>query len=133
MTTIASKSIIKQPITAVYDFLSDCNNHKQLMPENVYNWSSTVDGANFTIQNMAKLSIKVSKRVENKEITFIPQEKAPFDLSLTWKLNTVDTHTTEAVFTIMADLNMMMKMIASGPLKKLTDFETAKLKNILEA
>ncbi|QNL48431.1 SRPBCC family protein [Olivibacter sp. SDN3] len=132
MTTIASKCIIKQPIETVYNFLSDCNNHEQLMPENVYNWSSTTDEASFTVQNMTKLSLKIGQRIENKEILFVPVGEAPFDLSLTWKLNMIDATATEAVFTIIADLNMMMKMIASGPLKKLVDFETSKLKNTLE-
>lgn len=132
MTTIESKSIIKQPIEIVYKFLADCNNHKKLMPENVYNWSSTQDEASFTIQNMAKLALVVKERKENEEVLIIPSEKAPFELTLTWKLKPVDPSTSEAIFTIHADLNMMMKMIASGPLKKLTDFQTSKLKEELE-
>lgn len=132
MTTIESKSIINQPIEVVYEFLADCNNHEKLMPENVYNWSSTRDEARFTIQNMAKLALKVQERKENEEVLIVPSEKAPFDLTLLWKLKPVDTSTSEVIFLINADLNMMMKMVASGPLKKLTDFQTAKLKEELE-
>ncbi|MFC6098566.1 SRPBCC family protein [Olivibacter domesticus] len=132
MTTIESKSIINQPIEVVYKFLADCNNHEKLMPENVYNWSSTQDEARFTIQNMAKLALKVKERKENEEVLIVPSEKAPFDLTLLWRLKPVDTSTSEVIFLINADLNMMMKMVASGPLKKLTDFQTAKLKEELE-
>jgi len=132
MTIIESKSIINQPIEVVYTFLADCNNHEKLMPENVYNWSSTVDEARFTIQNMAKLALRIEERKQNEEILFIPSEKAPFDVSLSWKVKSIDPSTTEASFTIHADLNMMMKMVASGPLKKLTDFQTTKLKEALE-
>ena len=39
--------------------------------------------------------------------------------------------TTEATHSIAADLNMMMKMIAVGPLQKLVDHETAQLKTVL--
>lgn len=132
MTTIESKSIINQPIEVVYKFLADCNNHEKLMPENVYNWSSTQDEARFTIQNMAKLALKVKERKENEEVLIVPSEKAPFDLTLLWRLKSVDASTSEVIFLINADLNMMMKMVASGPLKKLTDFQTAKLKEELE-
>src|SRR5690606_41591824 len=133
MTVIESKSIINQPVEKVYNFLADCNNHEKLMPENVYNWSSTKDEASFTVQNMAKLTLRVSERKENQEISIVPSEKAPFDLTLSCKVKSIDPSTSEAVFTIQADLNMMMKMLASGPLKKLTDYQTTKLKEELES
>lgn len=132
MTAIESKTIVKQSIEVVYKFLADCNNHEKLMPENVYNWSSTQDEASFTVQNMAKLALRVKERKENEEILIIPSEKAPFELTLSWKINAIDPSTSEVVLLINADLNMMMKMIASGPLKKLTDFQTARLKEEME-
>lgn len=101
------------------------------MPENIYNWSSTADEARFTIQNMAKLAIKISSRVENQEIIAVPSEEAPFDLELKWSLKDLGNGTTEAKHTISAELNMMLKMMASGPLQKLADSQTAKLKTIL--
>ena len=128
MTTIQSKTIVNKPVNEVYAFLADLNNHQQLMPENIYNWSSTTDEARFTIQNMAKLALKVSSRTENREIIIIPSEQAPFPVELKWTLNDLGDGTTEAVHTISAELNMMMKMLASGPLQKLADHQTEKLK-----
>jgi hypothetical protein len=61
MTLIESKVSINKPINEVFEFLSDLNNHQQLMPENIYNWSSTKDEAKFTIQNMFHLSQKIKK------------------------------------------------------------------------
>jgi carbon monoxide dehydrogenase subunit G len=132
MTIIESKATIDKPINEVYRFLADLNNHQQLMPENIYNWSSTEDEARFTIQNMAKLALKVSSRIENKEIIAIPSEEAPFALELKWSLTETETHT-EVLYSISAELNMMMKMLASGPLQKLADHETATLKKTLKA
>src|SRR5690606_13773364 len=112
-------------------FLSDLNNHEQLMPDNIYNWSSTADEARFTIQNMAKLALTVAERVKNQLIRLVPSEKAPFEVTLRWELEEAAATVTKATFVIDADLNMMMKMIASGPLQKLTDFQINKLKEIL--
>ncbi|MEH6306378.1 SRPBCC family protein [Olivibacter sp. CPCC 100613] len=133
MTIIESKNIVNQPVEKVYDFLANCNNHEKLMPENVYNWSSTENEASFTVQNMAKLTLRVDERKENQEISIIPSEKAPFDLRLTWKVKSIDATSSEAALIIEADLNMMMKMLASGPLKKLADYQTTKLKEELES
>lgn len=131
MTIIESKVLINKPINEVFEFLSDLNNHQQLMPENIYNWSSTKDEARFTIQNMAKLAIKISSITENKEIIATPTEEVPFALELKWTLNDDGNGQTEAVHAISADLNMMMKMIVAGPLQKLVDHQTNALKNIL--
>ena len=95
------------------------------MPENIYNWSSTLDTANFTIKNMAKLGVKVSKRIENNEIIIIPED-APFDLEMKWQLSS-SNNGTDVLYTVTADLNMMMKMLASGPLQKLVDHQTQSL------
>lgn len=131
MTTIQNNVTIEKSVQEVFTFLTDLNNHEQLMPENIYNWSSTADEARFTIQNMAKLALKVAERIEDQEIKLVPSEKAPFDVTLKWTLSTVSANVTVATFTIEADLNMMMKMIASGPLQKLADFQVNKLKEIL--
>ncbi|UKT66069.1 SRPBCC family protein [Pedobacter mucosus] len=131
MTIIESTVEVSKPINEVYTFLSNMNNHQQLMPDNIYNWESTEDVARFTIQNMAKLAIKISERVENKELTAIPSEKAPFDIELKWTVTDNGNGTTTAKHIISADLNMMMKMLASGPLQTLVDHQTEKLKEIL--
>lgn len=131
MTIIESKVLISKPVNEVFEFLSDLNNHQQLMPENIYNWSSTKDEARFTIQNMAKLAIKISSIIENKEIIATPTEEVPFALELKWILNDAGDGQTEATHAISADLNMMMKMIVAGPLQKLVDHQTNTLKDIL--
>lgn len=132
MTVIESTTEVNLPVEKVYAFLADMNNHQQLMPENIYNWSSTEDEASFTIQNMAKLAIKITSRIENKEIIAVPTEKAPFDLELKWTVADNGNGGTTASHIISADLNMMMKMLAAGPLKKLADHQTERLAEILK-
>lgn len=132
MTVIESTTEINLPVANVYAFLADLNNHQQLMPENIYNWSSTKDEASFTIQNMAKLAIKISEREENKYLKAIPTEKPPFDVELKWSVEDNGNGGARATHTISADLNMMMKMLASGPLQKLADHQTSRLNEVLK-
>jgi carbon monoxide dehydrogenase subunit G len=130
MTIFESKVTINRPVHEVYSFLTDLNNHRLLMPDNVQDWSSTFDTASFSIKNMAKLSLVVESRVEDCEIKIIPSEKPPFDLELRWTLLPGGGHS-EVTFTISADLNMMLKMLASGPLQKLAEHETQTLVSII--
>lgn len=131
MTVFKNNTILNKPLQEVYNFLADLNNHEQLMPENIYNWSSTADEARFTIQNMAKLALKVSERIENQTIVCIPAEEAPFALTLRWTLEEQAAGVVNASFALEAELNMMMKMMASGPLQKLVDHQVNRLKEIL--
>jgi carbon monoxide dehydrogenase subunit G len=130
MTNFESKVSLSADVNTVYAFLSDLNNHQKLMPSNIYNWSSTADEARFTIQNMAKLALKVSSRIENQEINIVPAEEAPFAVEMKWTI-THNGSETEAKLIVSAELNMMMKMLASGPLQKLVDHQTSALKDIL--
>jgi hypothetical protein len=131
MSIFESKIELNKPVTEVYSFLADFNNHKNLMPDNISNWSSTPNEANFSIQNMANLSLKISNRIENQTIIIVPAGQVPFNVDMRWVVADLGNNTTEAILTISAELNMMMKMMASGPLKKLVDHQTASLKKIL--
>lgn len=131
MTVIKNSVVIQKPVAELYAFLADMNNHEQLMPDNIYNWSSTADEARFTIKNMAKLALKIDQRVENKLITCLPTEEVPFAIKLAWQLVELQPSETQATFVIEAELNMMMKMLASGPLQKLVDHQVEQLKEVL--
>ena len=130
MSTFKSTTTINRPVNEVYQFLADLQNHEQLMPENVEDWKSTYDEASFSIKNMGNLSLKVKGRVPDREITLIPAQKPPFDIELKWSL-TPGNNDTNVLFTIDANLNMMMKMLASGPLQKLADHETQSILSVL--
>jgi hypothetical protein len=106
------------------------NNHQQLMSESVTDWSSTTNDASFNVQNMLKLSLVIENRIENKEIIITPSGKPPFEMELKWIL-LPNNNQTNVLFTIAAELNMMMKMMVSGPLQKLADHEVQALAKAL--
>jgi len=131
MTIIESKTTIAKPVADVYNFLADLNNHQQLMPDNIYNWSSTATEARFTIQNMAKLAVKIGNLIPDQEVQIVAAETPPFEVELKWLL-LANGDGTDVTYRISADLNMMMKMLVSGPLQKLADHEAARLAEVLK-
>jgi len=131
MTVIQNQAIIDKSVGHVYGFLADCNNHEQLMPDTIYNWSSTRDEARFTVQNMAKLALRIDRRIENSEVRLIPLEKTPFDVILRWELSSQGDNQTVARLIIEADLNMMMKMVAVKPLQQLVDHQVDRLRLLM--
>jgi len=131
MSTFKSTIAINRQAEEVFTFLADFNNHKGLMPDNVVNWSSDYDNAYFEVPNMLKLSLKITERRPNSYIEISPVEKPPFAVKLNWELKS-GNDTSEVTFTITADLNMMMKMMASDPLQKLADHQTQALNSLLK-
>ncbi len=128
MTSIQSeKQTISKPLTEVFTFLANANNHKVLMPDNIYNWSSTEDECKFTIQNMAKLELKISERDAAGKIVIVPSAAAPFDLNIVWTISVIDEHSCSAQMTINADLNPFIKMMAVAPLTKLVNHQVQAL------
>lgn len=129
MTSIQSeKQSIQKPLSEVFTFLANANNHKVLMPENIYNWSSTEDECKFTIQNMAKLELKISERdAANGKITIVPSAAAPFDLNIVWMVTAINDQSCLAQMTINADLNPFIKMMAIAPLTKLVNHQVQAL------
>jgi carbon monoxide dehydrogenase subunit G len=127
MATFESKISINRPVNDVYQFLADFNNHGQLMPDNVQNWSASYNEASFMVQNTIKLSLQIAERAENKAVNIQAINNPPFPVQLNWLLE-ANGDSTNVTFTINAELNMMMKMMVSGPLQKLADHEASSLK-----
>jgi len=107
----------------VFEFLSDFNNFEQLMPEQVTNWKSDADTCTFTIQGMATISLKYTKKEANHLIVVKPEGKTPldFDLSVHMKPDVLDEQKTTAGVEIDAQLNPMMAMMVKKPLQNLVD------------
>lgn len=127
MTIIQSEQVqVNKPLADVFAFLGNANNHQKLMPDSIYNWSSTEDECKFTIQNMAKLELKISERDPAGKVVIIPSAKAPFDIKIEWIL-AENSNGCTAQMNIHADLNPFIKMMAVGPLTKLVNHQAQAL------
>ena len=129
MNTFTSTTQITRPVSDIYAYLSDFNNHRVLMPDNVQAWSSDYNDASFNVQGIT-LKLSITERESNSRIAITPTKKAPFDLKLVWDLAS-NNGTSEITLTITAELNMMMKMMVAGPLQKLADHQTETLARVM--
>ena len=113
----------------VFDFLSDFNNYQKLMPDQVTDWKSTADDCVFTIKGMATLGMKMKEKIPNSSIIIERNGKAPFDFHLSCTIADKGSQS-EAQLFFDADLNPMLKMMASKPLTNFLNLIAAKLKEI---
>lgn len=128
------KSNINAVPEKVYTFLSDFNNFKNLMPEQITGWKSEQDHCSFVVQGFGELKLRIKEKVPNEMITIVPVSsgKIPFVFELVCLLNTADNHTTDCEFFIRHEMPAMISMMASRPLQNLVDILGAKLKTYCE-
>lgn len=115
----------------IYTFLSDFNNFEKLMPEQVTNWKSTNESCSFTIQGMADLAMKMGERTEFSKVIYVSDGNKPFAFDLNTDI-IVNGNDSETQIILNADLNPMLKMMASRPLQNFVNLLVNKLKEVIE-
>lgn len=118
MTRIESHQVtINQTPAEVFNFLSDFNNYRSLMPEQVIDWVSDQQTCSFTIKGMASLGMAIDSTTPNSEIKIKKHGKAPFDFFLTGLISeSSNGSASELKLVFDADLNPFLKMVAEKPL-----------------
>lgn len=102
----------------IFTFLSDFNNFTPLIPpDKVEGWRVEGDECFFKIPNVGDLSLKMIEKVAPATIKIAPAGKVPFEFNFWIQLKSTAPYDTKMKLTIKADLNMMMKMVASKPIQ----------------
>lgn len=134
MTTFNSEQVtIERNNQLIFEFLSDFNNFESLMPPQVSDWESDSEHCSFNIQNMATLGMRYSVKEPFDHIGIVSEGKSPFDFDLHCYLDPVSENSTNVRLQLNADLNMMLKMMASKPLANFVNILAIKIKEESEA
>lgn len=133
MTHIESEKVtVSSPVSKVYSYLLDMNNILPLLPEEkVENWKGEIESCSFTIKGLAGIGMKRESSEENKKITIISHGKNPFDFTLNIHFENISETETIAHIEFDANMNMMIEMMAKGPLTNLFNIMANNLKKQL--
>jgi carbon monoxide dehydrogenase subunit G len=130
MTRLESEKVtVNKTAKEIFDFLCDFNNFKRLMPEQVVDWKSTTDECTFTIKGMATLGMKIVEKTPNTLIRVVKNGSAPFDFTLSCMIEDLQSQCAVQL-AFDADLNPMLKMMASKPLTNFLNLLVHKLKDL---
>ena len=124
---ISEKLESQHNVKDLYIKVSDFNELGKLMPEQIVNWQCDDNTCSFTISGMADIKMHYKERI-NPEKVIIASEKAPFDFEIMITLEEADDIGITLCQTILsADLNPMLSMLASRPLKHLVETINSRL------
>lgn len=121
MTNIESKQgKIAASEEQVFNFLSDLRNLDKYIPsEKVQDWQSSEEACSFSVPQVGKLSLKISEKNPFNLIKVEPEGGAtPFSFKFFVQIKQIEEADTRIKLTLKAELNVMMKTMFKGPLKK---------------
>lgn len=106
----------------VYNFLSNFNNFKHLVPpDKIKNWESSEDRCHFTVDGLGEAGLRIIEKEPYSLIKITGEEGSKFDFYFWIQLKEVESNDTRIKLTIKAELNPMVKMMATKPLQKFVD------------
>lgn len=109
---------IRSNSKAVYTFLNDMRNFKQFLPDGkVDNWHAEEESCSFSVSPVGEAKLKIVDRDPDKQVKYEGNGLNNTNFWLWVQLKELSDKDTRVKITIKADLNPMIKMMASGPLK----------------
>ena len=132
MTTIESDhKTVNVDKETLFNFLSDLNNYEQLVQsDKMSNWESTSESCSFKVMKAYTIAFEKNEVVPTDIIKLKNSEGSPFDFSLNAELKSEAEGSTTVYFKIEADLNPMLKMMASRPLKNLINMMVYRIEKL---
>lgn len=106
----------------IYNFLTDFNNFKNLIPEDkVSNWQSDENSCRFTVSPIGETGVKVVEKKPCKLIKLSSIDENKYNFIFWVQLKQVAENDTHIKLTLQTDINPVMQMMAKKPLQEFLD------------
>ncbi len=131
MKSITAKPLLFQSeVSAFTGFFADMQNFKQIMPEQVEDWSASEQSCTFFIKNLGKLGMM--KGINEVGSYFFPSdESSRLKFTLVFHLHPSAGNGFEGYFELQADMNPMVEMMAKRPLTNFVSILSENLKSLI--
>jgi carbon monoxide dehydrogenase subunit G len=103
----------------VFDFVTDIRNFEQFIPVGtIDNWQADKESCSFSVSMLGTVSFRLTEKELSKKVVFCGDALKKNDFELTLNI-TGDMSSTASVEVVLnADLNPMLKVMASKPIGK---------------
>ncbi len=129
MATFKSPDVvINKNSETFFNKIGNLNNLKDVIPEEIKDFTSTETTCAFKMNGMPKLKLKISEKIEFSKLSLKAVEsQIPFSLDC---LIVDKGDKCQARLEVNAELNMFMKMMAEKPLTQFLNLLASKMQNI---
>ncbi len=128
-TFLSEEKTINHPAGKLFDFLTNLDNFKELLPDQVKNWQSDTTWCTFDIEGTASLGFEIKEK-DSEVIKYKEYGKSPFPFVLLVKMKWLSDSETNVGMEFEASLNPMMKMMIQKPITNLLNLMVDKLNEL---
>jgi carbon monoxide dehydrogenase subunit G len=115
----------------IYAFLSDCNNFQQFAAnDKVKNWQSDSESCSFTVDGAGDVAFRIVERQPNNLVKFSIENAQAENIFLWVQLKIASPGDTRVKLTAKLDVNPVIRMFISKPLKQGLDKIVETLENV---
>ena len=101
----------------VFAFVTDIRNFQRFIPEGtISNWNSEKESCSFNVSMLGTVSVRLSEKKEYSKVVFTGDALKKNDFILTLAISDNAENHAEVRVMLSADLNPMIKMIATKPI-----------------
>jgi carbon monoxide dehydrogenase subunit G len=127
------KVVVNTTRETVFNFLSDLQNLKQLMPDSVSEFTGSADHCTFKISGMGTLGLQVKERLADKSaIQLTSYGKVPFEFTLRIHTEEQSANETLSWMSFEGDVNPFMRMMVEKPIGNFFGYLSHRLKKHYE-
>jgi len=123
---------VKLPAAKLFELAGNCQNMARYMPEQVKDFNATEDTCSFTIENMAKVTLKILEKSPFTYIRYTAENDRNIPLFLELKMNAVAENETDVEVEIDMDIPMFLKPMLQKPLRHFVEALSEKIKTDAE-
>lgn len=100
-----------------FAFVTDIRNFERFIPERTVNdWYAEKESCRFSVSMLGEVNVRLVEKEKYSKVIFSGNALKKNDFSLTINISDNDERPADVRLTLSADLNPMMKMIASKPI-----------------
>ena len=120
MTKFESEiKVVPHPAEKIFTFLSDFDNFGEVVPKDkIKNWQSFGDHCTFEVDMVGEVGLRIVDKNPHDTIKYEAEGNTPVNFFLWVQIKEAAPGDSRIKLTIKADMNPMIKMVASGPITK---------------
>jgi hypothetical protein len=114
----------------VFDFVTDIRNFEQFVPKgNIDNWNAEKESCSFSVSMLGTVSVKLAEKEKYNKVVYKGDALKKNDFSLTLDISVNLNKTADVKVILSADLNPIMKMMATKPIGQFLEMLINEMEN----
>ena len=114
----------------IFDFVTNIRNFEQFIPKgNINNWKADKESCSFSVSMLGTVSVRLAEKEKCNKVVFMGDALKKNDFSLTLDISDNLNKTVDVKVKLSADLNPMMKMMATKPIGQFLEMLINEMEN----